>query len=123
MRCALDSIFKVGFGVDLDCLEGSSNKEAIKFMKAFDDSNEMTYWRYVDPFWKIKRYLNIGSEAALNKNIKIIHNFVDELIKTKRQQLEIQQYKVSIKLFTFFDCYFDNIYIYIYMKSTTNFEY
>lgn len=109
MRCALDSIFKVGFGVDLDCLEGSSNKEAIKFMKAFDDSNEMTYWRYVDPFWKIKRYLNIGSEAALNKNIKIIHNFVDELIKTKRQQLEIQQYKVSIKLFTFFDCYFDDM--------------
>uniref|UniRef100_A0A3Q7EKZ2 Cytochrome P450 n=1 Tax=Solanum lycopersicum TaxID=4081 RepID=A0A3Q7EKZ2_SOLLC len=87
MRCSLDSIFKVGFGVDLNCLDGSGEDDD-SFIKAFDDSNELIYWRYVDPFWKLKRYFNIGSEALLKKNIKFIHEFVDELIRSRRKQLE-----------------------------------
>ncbi|XP_031127141.1 cytochrome P450 704C1-like [Ipomoea triloba] len=92
MRSSLESIFKVGFGVDLNCIEGegqgSSKEKSIMFMKAFDDSNELTYWRYVDPFWTLKRYFNIGSEASLRKNIKIIHDFVDKLITARRKQLD-----------------------------------
>ncbi|KAL2511361.1 Cytochrome [Abeliophyllum distichum] len=91
MKYTLDSIFKVGFGVDLNCLEGS-NKEGSEFIRAFDDSNELIYWRYADPFWKLKQYLNIGSEANLKKNIKFIHNFVDDLISTKIRQMERQQH-------------------------------
>lgn len=98
MKCTLDSIFKVGFGVDLNCLEGS-DKEGSEFIRAFDDSNELTYWRYADPFWKLKQYLNIGSEATLKKNIKFIHNFVDDLISTKRRQMEMQQHCVSVLFF------------------------
>ncbi|KAF5453354.1 hypothetical protein F2P56_028260 [Juglans regia] len=90
MRCTLDSIFKVGFGVELNCLEGSS-KEGIAFMKAFDDSNALVYWRYVDPFWKLKRFLNVGCEAVLKKNIKIINDFVHEVIRTKRKLLAVQR--------------------------------
>ncbi|XP_016537997.2 cytochrome P450 704C1 isoform X3 [Capsicum annuum] len=90
MRCSLYSIFKVGFGVDLNCLDGSGGGDS-EFIKAFDDSNELTYWRYVDPFWKLKRYFNIGSEFLLKKNIKFIREFVDELIKTRRKQLEMKQ--------------------------------
>ncbi|KAJ9171292.1 hypothetical protein P3X46_014680 [Hevea brasiliensis] len=84
MRCTLDSIFKVGFGVELNCLEGYS-KEGTAFMKAFDDSNALVYWRYVDPFWKLKRYFSIGCEASLKKNIKIIDDFVRNLIRTRRE--------------------------------------
>ncbi|XWS77164.1 hypothetical protein CRYUN_Cryun01aG0238100 [Craigia yunnanensis] len=40
MKCTLDSMFKVGFGIDLNCMDGSS-KEGNTFMKAFDDANEM----------------------------------------------------------------------------------
>ncbi|XP_050249857.1 cytochrome P450 704C1-like [Quercus robur] len=90
MRCTLDSIFKVGFGVELNCLEGSS-KEGTAFMKAFDDSNALVYWRYVDPFWKLKRFLNIGSEGALKKKIKILDAFVHGVIRTKRELLEVKQ--------------------------------
>ncbi|KAK2991365.1 hypothetical protein RJ640_024038, partial [Escallonia rubra] len=90
MKCTLDSIFKVGFGVDLNCLEGSS-KEGSAFIKAFDDSNALIYWRYVDPFWKLKRSLNIGCEASLKKNIKVLYDFVHELIRKKREQEEMQQ--------------------------------
>lgn len=91
MRCTLDSIFKVGFGVDLNCLN-ESNKESNEFITAFDDSNELIYWRYADPLWKIKRFLNFGGEATLNKNIKFIHNFVDKLINSKREQFELQNH-------------------------------
>ncbi|XP_055817338.1 cytochrome P450 704C1 isoform X2 [Solanum dulcamara] len=90
MRCSLESIFKVGFGVDLNCLDGSSGDDN-KFIKAFDDSNALSYWRYVDPLWKLKRYFNIGSELLLKNNIKFIREFVDELIRTRRKQLEMKQ--------------------------------
>ncbi|KAL5571497.1 hypothetical protein UlMin_021094 [Ulmus minor] len=89
MRCTLDSIFKVGFGVELNCLEGSS-KEGSDFMKAFDDSNALVYWRYVDPFWKWKRFLNIGCEATLKNNINLIDDFVNKLIRNKRKLLAKQ---------------------------------
>lgn len=95
MRAGLDSIFKVGFGVDLDCLEGS-NEEGNSFIKAFDVSNALTYWRYVDPLWKLKRFLNIGSEACLKKNIKLINDFVLKVISKRREQLENQLHNVSI---------------------------
>ncbi|XP_015888806.3 cytochrome P450 704C1 [Ziziphus jujuba] len=90
MRCTLDSIFKVGFGVELNCLEGSS-KEGSAFMKAFDDSNALVYFRYADPFWQLKRFFNIGSEASLRKNVKVIDDFVSQLIKRKRKLLEVKQ--------------------------------
>ncbi|CAK8560975.1 unnamed protein product [Lathyrus sativus] len=89
MKCTLDSIFKVGFGVELQSLERSSKEENI-FMKAFNDSNAFVFRRYLDPLWKLKRFLNIGSEASLKKNIKIIDDFVHSIIKTKRKLLSVQ---------------------------------
>ena len=68
-----------GRNVELNCLEGLS-KDGIAFMKAFDDSNALVFWRNVDPFWKLKRFLNIGSEVALKKKIKIVDDFVHGVI-------------------------------------------
>ncbi|KAK2980932.1 hypothetical protein RJ640_022911, partial [Escallonia rubra] len=87
MKTTLDSIFKVGFGFELDTLSGSDESSS-RFMKAFDDSNAMVYWRYVDPLWRIKRSLNIGLEAALKQNIRVIDNFIYNLIRRKREQME-----------------------------------
>ncbi|XP_022770316.1 cytochrome P450 704C1-like [Durio zibethinus] len=90
MRSTLDSILEIGFGIELNCLEGS-NEEGAVFTKAFDDSNELIYWRIIDPFWKLKRVLNIGSEAVLKKNIRIIDSFVYNVISTKRKLLAMQR--------------------------------
>lgn len=86
MKSTLDSIFKVAFGVELDSMCGT-NEEGAKFSRAFDDASAMTLWRYVDVFWKIKKFLNIGSEAALKKNITIIDNFVYKLIRRKIEHM------------------------------------
>ncbi|XVF22678.1 hypothetical protein REPUB_Repub12eG0191700 [Reevesia pubescens] len=86
MKSTLDSIFKVAFGVELDSMCGS-NVEGKEFTTAFDDSSAAILFRYVDIFWKIKRILNIGSEAALKKNVKVVNNFVYKLIHNKIEQM------------------------------------
>ncbi|XAR54113.1 Abieta-7,13-dien-18-ol hydroxylase [Bertholletia excelsa] len=86
MKSTLDSIFKVAFGIELDSMCGS-NEEGTKFSSAFDDSSVLTVWRYVDPSWKIKKALNIGSEAKLKENVKVIDDFVYKLIQKKTEQM------------------------------------
>ncbi|KAL3743678.1 hypothetical protein ACJRO7_018879 [Eucalyptus globulus] len=86
MKSTLDSIFKVAFGVELDSMCGT-NEEGAEFSRSFDDASAMTLRRYVDISWKIKKFLNIGSEAALKKNIRIMDNFVYKLIKRKIEQM------------------------------------
>ena len=87
MRTTMDSIFEVGCGFELNTLSGS-DESSIEFSKAFDEANSLVYYRYVDMFWKLKRYLNIGSEAKLKKSIKIIDHFVFQLIHQKRENMK-----------------------------------
>lgn len=84
----MDSIFQVAFGVDIDSLCGS-NEEGSKFAEAFDDSSALIMWRYVDISWKIKKLLNIGSEAVLKKRIQVVDDFVYKVIYKKRKQHDL----------------------------------
>lgn len=86
MKSTLDSIFKVGFGVELNTLSGLDDSVS-SFTKAFDDSNAIVYWRYVDILWKVKRFLNVGLEASLKRNLRTIDKFIFELIRHKKEQL------------------------------------
>ncbi|KAK6239959.1 hypothetical protein QUC31_005428 [Theobroma cacao] len=95
MKSTLDSIFKVAFGVELDSMCGS-NLEGKQFTAAFDDSSAAILFRYVDIFWKIKRFLNIGSEATLKKSIEVVDNFVYKLIHNKIEQMRNSKDESSI---------------------------
>lgn len=90
MKSTLDSIFKVGFGEELDTLSGS-NEEGRIFAKAFDDSSAQLLRRLIDVFWKMKKFLNIGLEAKMKKDIKFIDEFVYKLIDTKIEHMSKQQ--------------------------------
>ncbi|KAJ7951021.1 Cytochrome P450 family protein [Quillaja saponaria] len=87
MKSILDSTFQVAFGAELDSMCGSS-KEGKKFAEAFDDSSALTLWRYVDGFWRIKKFLNIGSEATLRRSTKVLNDFVFKLIQNKVEQMK-----------------------------------
>ncbi|KAL6127053.1 hypothetical protein ACLB2K_075098 [Fragaria x ananassa] len=65
----------------------SGNEEGIRFSDAFDDASSATLYRVADIFWKIKRFLNIGTEAVISKNIKVMHNFIYNLINRKIETL------------------------------------
>ncbi|KAG1362336.1 cytochrome P450 704C1 [Cocos nucifera] len=84
MKSTMDSIFKVGFGMDLDCLHDSCDGSI--FANAFDDSSELIMLRYVNVFWKIMNLLNIGSEAILKERIKVVNDFTYKLIDKQVEQ-------------------------------------
>ncbi|KAG6495100.1 hypothetical protein ZIOFF_042891 [Zingiber officinale] len=90
MRSTMDSIFKIGFDVELDTLSGLS-KEGMAFARAFDEAGDLVLWRYADPSWMIKKLLNVGSEATLKKDIQIIDEFIYKLISNKKELLSEQQ--------------------------------
>ncbi|XP_078448044.1 cytochrome P450 704C1-like [Wolffia australiana] len=86
MKTTMDSIFKVGFGVDLDTLRGSS-EEGVRFSQAFDDASEIVCGRYSDVLWRMKKALNIGSEATLRKNVRFIDDFTYRIIEEKMERM------------------------------------
>jgi hypothetical protein len=87
MKSTLDSIFKVAFGTELDSMCGT-NEEGKNFANAFDSASASTLYRYVDVFWKIKKFLNIGSEAKLRNDTETLDEFVIKLINTRIQQIQ-----------------------------------
>ncbi|KAM3397580.1 hypothetical protein P3S68_001093 [Capsicum galapagoense] len=96
MKATLDSIFAVAFGIELDSMSGS-NEEGKIFSDAFDKASAITTWRYVDIFWKIKRALNIGSEAKLKEYIRTVDVFVYKLIQRKTEQMSKPEADLSRK--------------------------
>jgi long-chain fatty acid omega-monooxygenase len=82
----LDSICKVGFGVEIGTLNPNSPKNA--FAQAFDTANIIVTLRFIDPLWKIKKILNLGSEAQLGKSIKIIDDFTYSVIRRRKAEIE-----------------------------------
>ncbi|KAI4373862.1 hypothetical protein MLD38_011928 [Melastoma candidum] len=85
MRMTLDSICKVGFGVEIGTLAPDLPDNL--FAKAFDMANIIVTLRFIDPLWRIKRFLNIGSEALLDKSIKMIDEFTYSVIKRRKSEI------------------------------------
>jgi len=87
MKSTLDSIFKVGFGVELHSMCGS-NEEGKRFSEAFDDASAISLYRYVDILWPIKKFLNIGLEAKLKESIRTTDDLVYKLINQKIERMK-----------------------------------
>uniref|UniRef100_A0A0D9W8F5 Cytochrome P450 n=1 Tax=Leersia perrieri TaxID=77586 RepID=A0A0D9W8F5_9ORYZ len=96
MRSTLDSFFKVGFGVNLGVLSGST-KEGAAFARAFDDASEQVLYRFFDLLWKVKRFLNVSSEAAMKKSVRTINDFVYAVIDRKIEQMSREQHEFAKK--------------------------
>lgn len=86
MRMTLDSICKVGFGVEIGTL--APNLPVNHFAQAFDTANIIVTLRFIDPLWKIKKFLNVGSEALLDKSIKIIDDFTYSVVRRRKAEIK-----------------------------------
>ena len=86
MRMTLDSICKVGFGVEIGTL--APNLPDNRFAQAFDNANIIVTLRFIDPLWKIKKFLNVGREALLDKSIKVIDDFTYSVIRRRKTEIE-----------------------------------
>jgi cytochrome P450 len=102
MRSTLDSIFKIGFGVNLGGLSGTS-QEGAAFARAFDDASEQVLYRFFDLLWKVKRLLSVSSEAAMKRSVSTINDFVYAVIDKKVEQLGRDQHEF-VSFFCFATC-------------------
>nr|DAD31325.1 TPA_asm: hypothetical protein HUJ06_010176 [Nelumbo nucifera] len=93
MRMTLDSICKVGFGVEIGSLAPELPENC--FARAFDTANIIVTLRFIDPLWRIKKFLNVGSEAQLDESIKTIDGFTYSVIRKRKE--EIQEARVHSK--------------------------
>lgn len=85
MRLTLDSICKVGFGVEIGTL--SPELPDNTFAYAFDMANMVVTLRFVDPLWRLKRFLHIGSESLLEKCIKVVDEFTYDMIRRRKAEI------------------------------------
>ncbi|KAM0964943.1 hypothetical protein ACFX13_021324 [Malus domestica] len=87
---------QVGFGVEIGTL--APNLPDNHFAKAFDTAKIIVTLRFIDPLWRIKRYLNVGSEALLDKSIKTIDNFTYSVIQRRKAEIKESQQSSENKL-------------------------
>ncbi|KAJ8534037.1 hypothetical protein K7X08_007361 [Anisodus acutangulus] len=85
-RFSFDSICRFSFGLDPKCLE--SSLPISQFALSFDLASKLSAERAMTTspiVWKIKRFLNIGSEKKLREAIKMINILAQEVIRQKRK--------------------------------------
>ncbi|KAK9725981.1 hypothetical protein RND81_05G181700 [Saponaria officinalis] len=84
-RFAFDNVCKLAFNFDPVCLNRSGSVES-EFMKAFDEATALSSARFLYAFpvcWKIKKLFNFGSEKKLRDAIRTVHEFADEIIRSR----------------------------------------
>ncbi|KAJ0042836.1 hypothetical protein Pint_18463 [Pistacia integerrima] len=90
-RFAFDNICKVAFNVDPGCLGGHGTARS-EFMRAFEDAATLSANRFLSVFafiWRIKRLFNIGSERVLRKSIAEVHEFANDIIRSRTEAKDI----------------------------------
>ncbi|KAL5543926.1 hypothetical protein UlMin_007710 [Ulmus minor] len=88
-RFAFDTICMVALGWDPCCLDMSRPVPGL--VRAFETAAKISAKRGSEPVflvWKLKRLIGIGSERILEKEVKLIHGYVSEIVKNKRKKLE-----------------------------------
>jgi cytochrome P450 len=85
LRLTLDSICKTGFGIEMGTLEPSLPD--IPFAKAFETTNEIVSHRFMDPWWKLKRFFQVGTQATVVQSTKEVDDFAYNVIRTGRAEL------------------------------------
>lgn len=85
-RFAFDNICKISFGYDPAYLSPSLHKT--EFATAFEEATEISGRRFrsvIPLVWKIKRFLNIGSEKKLKQATSKVREYAKNLIMQKKE--------------------------------------
>lgn len=87
-RFTIESFAEIAFGVNMDCLEETSEKHEHPFQTAFDSVQYQLTQRFKAPvwLWKAMRFLNVGWEATLAANLAVINDTVLDIIAESFEQ-------------------------------------
>ncbi|KAH9738771.1 cytochrome P450 family 94 subfamily D polypeptide 2 [Citrus sinensis] len=87
-RYGFDNICKVAFNFDPGCLGGDGTAGS-EFMRAFEDAATLSSGRFLYAFkhmWSVKKFFNIGSERTLKNSIAIVHEFANNIIRSRMEE-------------------------------------
>ncbi|KAI3986357.1 hypothetical protein MKX01_002202 [Papaver californicum] len=90
-RFAFDNICKISFGYDPSYLSPSQSLEKTEFAVAFEDATRIMSERIGHIFhllWKVKRFLNIGSEKRLKQATATIRESARKIVRQKKRELK-----------------------------------
>ncbi|KAK6936194.1 Cytochrome P450 [Dillenia turbinata] len=99
-RFSFDTICKFSFGLDPRCLELSLPMS--EFATAFDVASRLSAERALSPsalIWKIKRFLNLGTERVLKQAINLVNVLAEDVIKSKRKKGDLSTQKDLLAMF------------------------
>ncbi|KAM3713484.1 hypothetical protein ACJW30_01G261500 [Castanea mollissima] len=99
-RFTFDSVCLTVLGHDPNCL--SIEFPEVAHSKAFDELEKSLLYRHFVPerWWKLQKKLQIGSEKKLSDAWKVLDEFVNECISTKRDELTLKKEELKFNLFT-----------------------
>ncbi|RZC55840.1 hypothetical protein C5167_014697 [Papaver somniferum] len=89
-RFAFDNICKISFGYDPSYLSLSLEKST-EFAVAFEDATRISSERIghmIHLVWRVKRFLNIGSEKRLRQATATIRESARKIVRQKKQELK-----------------------------------
>ena len=83
-RMTFDCFTSIAFGKSFKSMKLYPDKHP--FGVSFDTLVELLPMRNREPFWKIKRALNIGYEHEIIEHLKVIDDFCNDLITKKKEE-------------------------------------
>lgn len=91
-RFTMETFAEIGFGINLESIE---TLEEHPFAVAFDRAQRILVERFLRPpwFWKTQRWLNMGLEAELKQNIRVIHDTVLTIIDKSLENRCMRDFK------------------------------
>ncbi|CAH9051367.1 unnamed protein product [Cuscuta epithymum] len=102
-RFAFDNICKISFGYDPGYLLPSLPET--RFAVAFEEAVMISSARFdtITPlFWKLKRFLNIGSERKLRIAVNDVREFAKKIVREKKKELDEKSTLDSVDLLSRF---------------------
>eukprot|EP00928_Gymnodinium_smaydae_P032908 TRINITY_DN23724_c0_g1_i1.p1 TRINITY_DN23724_c0_g1~~TRINITY_DN23724_c0_g1_i1.p1 ORF type:complete len:506 (-),score=60.22 TRINITY_DN23724_c0_g1_i1:116-1633(-) len=76
-RFTLDTIGEVGFARDIGSLDNADSP----FLASFDRAQQISILRFVLPFWRLKRWLGLGTERDARHHFKQLSDYSMETVQ------------------------------------------
>lgn len=76
-RFTLDSIGEIGFGRCIGSLEDPSSP----FLASFDKAQQISFWRFVNPFWRLFRLFGIGPEKERREHFGLLDAYSRSVVR------------------------------------------
>lgn len=76
-RFTLDTIGEIGFGADI----GSLDDPASPFLASFDIVQQVTFLRFIMPFWQLTRLAGAGPERELQKHLALLNDYSLKVVR------------------------------------------